>query len=150
MTKQGVKKLVIYNFHGGNEFKPFIRDLMGKFEVFILLIDAFRMIPEEVDEIFDVPGDHAGELETSLMMYIKGNISKSEAGEGKRNDYNLNALSESGIWSPRPWSKIHPDTGSGNPVLADAEKGKKYFERLTEKTAEIFLELSNTPFERLP
>lgn len=150
LIRQGINKLVIFNFHGGNEFKPFIRDLMGKYEIFILLIDAFRMIPEEVNSIFVEPGDHAGELETSLMMYLGGNISKADAGEGKRNDYKLKALSEAGIWSPRPWSKIHPDTGSGNPVMASKEKGEKYFKLLSEKTAKILLELSETPFQELP
>ena len=151
LTRQGIKKLVIFNFHGGNEFKPFIRDLMGKHDIFILLIDAFSMLPIDVKEIFDESGDHAGELETSLMLYLREKSVRLEhAGEGKRNKYKLSSLSEKGVWTPRPWSKVHPDTGSGNPALATVKKGEQYFNKLSEATAKILLEVSETDYKQLP
>lgn len=151
LTKQGIKKLVIANFHGGNEFKPFIRDLCGKYEIFILLLDLFKMIPEKTGEIFENAGDHAGELETSLMMYLAPeSVKLKDAGEGNRNPFTMKVIGNPGVWTPRPWSKTHPDTGAGNPEMSGKEKGKLYFESLVEETGKILLELSDTPFEKLP
>ena len=30
-------------------------------------------------------------------------------------------LAQAGVWTPRPWSKSHPDTGAGDPSAATAE-----------------------------
>ena len=47
-----------------------------------------------------------------------------------------------GVWTPRPWSATHPDTGNGDPSLATAEKGKRYVEALTEEIAKVIVDLS--------
>jgi creatinine amidohydrolase len=131
LIAQNIKRLIIINAHGGNNFKPLVRDLQNKYNMLIIVADILDMIPEHVKRIFDDPGDHAGELETSLLMYLCPDmIDLSAAGSGKRNKFKIPGLDQPGIWTPRPWSKIHPDSGSGNPSAASAKKGEEYFNLL--------------------
>ena len=43
MERQGVRKLVLLNGHGGNELKPFLRELHHRTGVFLCLCDWYRM-----------------------------------------------------------------------------------------------------------
>jgi creatinine amidohydrolase len=55
---------------------------------------------------------------------------------------NDRVVKQPGVWTPRPWSKTHPDTGSGNPARATAEKGQRYVEAITRDVADVLVELS--------
>src|SRR5690606_17614244 len=93
--------------------------------------------------IFDEPGDHAGELETSLLMHLAPNLVQlDQAGPGERVPFNLKGLGQPGVWTPRPWARSHPDTGSGDPSRATADKGRRYLEALCEAVAGTLVELS--------
>ena len=151
LTKQGIDKLIIANSHGGNQFKPVIRDLQNEFNVLIIVADLYLMIPDKVKEIFTEPGDHAGELETSLMMYIlEEDINLKKAGNGSRKAFAIKSLNHPGVWTPRPWSASHPDLGSGNPSKATLDKGEKYFLALCEEFAAVILDISKAKKGKLP
>jgi creatinine amidohydrolase len=151
LTKQGIDKLIISNSHGGNNFKPLIRDLQNEFRILIILADLCLMIPDKVKEIFDEPGDHAGELETSLMMYIsEEEIKLNKAGDGSRKAFVIKSLNSPGVWTPRPWKASHPDLGSGNPANASIKKGEKYFFALCNEFAKIILDVANAKKGGLP
>src|SRR4051812_14945169 len=68
MERQGVKKLVLLNGHGGNELKPLTRQLHHKTGVFLCVCDWYRMAADLYPSIFDRPGEHADEVETSLGL----------------------------------------------------------------------------------
>ncbi|MBU0561116.1 MAG: creatininase family protein [Bacteroidota bacterium] len=143
LLKQGIDRLIIVNSHGGNDFKPLVRDIQSELKVLIILADLHKMIPDVVGELFDTPGDHAGELETSMMMYLlNDDVDISKAGEGKRTKFKIKGLNQAGVWTPRPWKLSHPDLGSGNPENANIDKGKIYFEKLTEALSTVVLDLS--------
>ncbi|MEZ6045177.1 MAG: hypothetical protein R3C11_06265 [Planctomycetaceae bacterium] len=51
---------MIVNGHGGNDFKPLLRELHVQTQVSLFLCDWFRgIVSDVVPEIFDSPGDHA-------------------------------------------------------------------------------------------
>jgi len=79
---QGLRKLLIINGHGGNSFKNMIRDLTIDFPDFtIATSEWFKMASAR--DFFENPGDHADELETSVMMYYHPElVDISEAGGG--------------------------------------------------------------------
>jgi creatinine amidohydrolase len=138
LTAQGIDRLIVLNAHGGNEFKPIVRDVQREFGMFVVVVNFFQMKPDALKDVFELPDDHAGEMETSLILHLRpGWVELAAAGEGRRLPFAIEGLTQSGVWTPRPWSKVHPDTGSGDPRKATAEKGKKYFEIIAREIAKI-------------
>ncbi|WBL22794.1 creatininase family protein [Zunongwangia sp. HRR-M8] len=142
LDKHNIKKLVIFNAHGGNNFKPIIRELSLDFpEVFVCSLNWFQSI--DAKDYFDEPGDHAGELETAAVMHFKPELvlPLEEAGDGYAKNYKLKGLKEGWVTSQRKWTKVTKDTGVGNPKKATAEKGKKFVEAVAKKVADFLIEL---------
>ncbi len=140
---QGLKKLILLNGHGGNDFKPMIREIQPRFpEMLISLVEWFK-IPGQTN-YFDEDGDHAGEMETSVMMYLFPNLvlPLEEAGDGAAKQSKLAGVRNKTAWIPRQWDKVSEDTGVGNPKKATAEKGEKYVEALTITIAEYIIEMA--------
>ena len=139
---QGHRRLLIINGHGGNSFKNMIRDLSLDYPDFLIATSEwFTFVPAK--EYFDEPGDHADELETSVMMHYHSElVDLSEAGDGKSKKFASQMLNEKVAWIPRHWMKVSEDTGIGNPKKASAEKGKRYVEAVTAKYAQLFKELT--------
>lgn len=145
---QGVPKLVLLNGHGGNDFRTMLRELQGATDVFICTLNWFTCI--DARNFFDEPGDHAGELETSLMMFLQPDlVALSAAGEGRTRAFRVQALREGWAWAPREWRRVTIDTGSGNPRAASAEKGARYFEAVTQKIGHFLVEMAATPADQL-
>ena len=139
---QGFRKLLIINGHGGNSFKSMIRDLAVDYPNFIILSSEwFAVLPAK--EWFDEPGDHADELETSVMMHYHPElVNFNEAGPGLANPFALESLREKTAWLPRHWTRVTSDTGIGNPHLASAEKGCRFTEAVSRKYALLLKELA--------
>lgn len=138
---QGHRKLVIINGHGGNTFKGMIRDLSVDYPDFLIASSEwFAVIPPR--DYFDQPGDHADEVETSVMMHYHPElVNPEEAGNGDYKRFASPMLNEKVAWIPRNWQRVSQDTGIGNPKLATAEKGKQYAEAVVKKYAQLFNEL---------
>src|SRR3954470_22049065 len=68
LERQGVRKVVLLNGHGGNELKPLTRELHHRTKVFLCVCDWFRMARDIYGDIFGKPGEHADEVETSLGL----------------------------------------------------------------------------------
>jgi creatinine amidohydrolase len=90
-------------------------------------------------------------METSLLLHLCPELVElKHAGRGERTAFEIEGLSQVGVWTPRPWSKTHPDTGSGDPSQATAEKGRRYFEALCEALANLLINLSQAQRGQLP
>lgn len=142
LNSQNVNKLVIVNAHGGNNFKQIIRELSIEFpDVFVCSLNWWQIT--NTKEYFDEPGDHAGELETAVMMYLTPDwvLPLSEAGDGAAKTFKLKGLKEGWVSSQRLWTSITEDTGVGNPKKATKEKGERFFKVVTEQIAVFFEEL---------
>jgi len=145
LNRQAIHKLLIMNSHGGNEFKPMVRELGLRYpEMFISIAEWFRM--PDIDDYFGKPGDHAGEMETSLLLYLRPDLvlPKEKWGKGKERKNRISAFGERWAWAERKWSQVSEDTGIGDPTGASREKGEKFFNAACGKMAELFLEICNT------
>lgn len=150
LNKQGIKKLVLMNGHGGNDFKPMVREIQPQFpEMFISLVEWFKML--DLSEYFEDEGDHAGEMETSVIQYYFPEfiLPLDEAGEGKAKKFKLEGMNNKTAWAPRRWDKVSDDTGIGNPKAATPEKGKKFLEDVTSRIGDYFVELAKSNIDDL-
>jgi creatinine amidohydrolase len=151
LTRQKIDRLVIVNAHGGNQFQPLVRDVQAEFGLLIVVANFYQMCPDAKAKIFDMPGDHADEMETSLLLHLCPELVElKHAGPGTRVPFALKSLAQPGVWSPRPWSASHPDTGSGDPSRATLQKGRAYFDAVTAALADLFVELANAAKGELP
>ena len=140
---QGIRKLMILNSHGGNDFKQMIRELQPRYpDMFLCTVNWWQIVDQK--EHFDERDDHAGEMETSVMLNIAPHLvlPLSDAGEGKSRNFKLKALQERWVWTPREWTKATEDTGVGNPKKATVEKGQKYLDAVTKKIGSFLIELA--------
>lgn len=139
---QGVLKLVIFNGHGGNDFRQMIRELQPRTRVFLSAINWYKIGDQR--SIFSDLGDHAGELETSVMMHVASELVRplAEAGDGRERPSSIAGIREGWAWAPRRWRQVTADTGIGNPALATAEKGKRYAEIVTSSIAQYLTDLA--------
>lgn len=138
---QGQRRLLIINGHGGNSFKSMIRDLSIDYPDMLIACSEWYTFVSKKD-IFDHPGDHADEVETSVMMHYHPElVNLDEAGKGDARKFTSTMLNEKVAWVPRHWLKVSTDTGIGNPLTATAEKGKRYVEAVTDKYALLVQEL---------
>jgi creatinine amidohydrolase len=142
IASQGVRKLLILNGHGGNDFRQMIRELQPRVKLFICTINWWTCV--KGSDYFDEPGDHAGEMETSLMMALQPDLllPLSEAGPGKARKFRVAGLREGWAWAPRQWTKVTADTGTGNPAASTRVKGEKFLGGATEKIASFLIELA--------
>jgi len=150
VSRSGINKLLVFNSHGGNDFKQMIREVGTDFpDLWISTCFWFRALDGK--QYFEQPGDHADETETSLMLYLCPNLvlPLDEAGEGKARKSKIRAMQEGWAWAERKWTQVTDDTGVGNPKKASAEKGKRFYEDLTQKISYFFIELANADLKNL-
>ncbi len=144
LNRQGIQKLLVLNGHGGNNFKPLLRELGLEFpNMFLSLCNWFQIAKSNVS--FTEEGDHADEMETSLMLYLKPELIRplNEAGDGKERESVITGIREGWAWAERQWSLVTEDTGIGNPKNATPEKGEEIFRVVSEKVASLIIEISN-------
>ena len=141
---QGLRKLVLLNGHGGNDFRQMIREVSPRTKVFICAVDWWKVV--DPAGVFEKSGDHAGELETSVMMHVAPDLVRplGEAGAGAAKRPRPRAMREGWAWSPRAWTRVTADTGIGDPSRASADKGARYIEAVVGRIADFLVELRDT------
>ncbi len=143
LYRQGLRSFIILSGHAGGTHNAFIVDTA---ETFIerypssrfFVADIISLLKDILREL-DIPekDSHAGEWETSLMLYLKGELVKSL--DLAFEDYptfpryqivkNKELYWASGIW--------------GNPLKTSLEKGQMLSEKLISKLVELLSEFLN-------
>jgi creatinine amidohydrolase len=148
---QGTRKFVVFNGHGGNDFKQMIRELKPAFPgMFIGQINWFHALLNW-EEFFEDTGDHAGEMETSIMMKIAPQLVRplEEAGDGGSKDIIFKARREGWLWTPREWTRVSADTGIGNPKASTAQKGEEALRSVVANIVAFLRQLQETDPEEI-
>ena len=149
LERQRVRKLCIVNGHGANDFRQIIRELLPKTQVFLSTVNWYKIVDPKTH--FEDQGDHAGELETSVMMHLAPDtmLPLRDAGDGRERRFRIPALREGWAWTPRDWKQITADTGVGNPKQSSAEKGRVYCELVVQKLSRYFVDLAKADLGKL-
>ncbi len=117
-----------------------LRELGLEFpKMFLATSNWFQAMERE--NYFELDGDHAEEMETSLLLHLKPELvlPRSAWGDGKEKKHKISEFSESWLWTERKWSKVTEDTGIGNPKFANKEKGERFFKDVTEKISKAMI-----------
>ena len=150
LNAHNIQKLVIVNSHGGNNFKPMIRELSLEFpKVFVCALNWWQAT--DANAYFNEPGDHAGELETSAMSHIASHLVMpiEDAGNGNAKTFKIKALKDGWVSAQRKWTHVSEDTGVGNPKKATKEKGEIFLNSVTENVAEFLEELHHADLNNM-
>ncbi len=148
LERQGVRKLVLLNGHGGNELKPLTRELHHRTGVFLCVCDWFRMAHDLYPGLFEKPGEHADEVESSLgLAYFPDLMHMDQAADGAVRPSRFEAVNKGWITMTRPWHLATPSTGVGDPSAATAEKGKRLMEALADRLGTFLIQLAGSPMD---
>jgi creatinine amidohydrolase len=150
LSGHGLNKLLVVNGHGGNDFRQMIREVGSRHrEVFVATCNWYQSVDK--DAFFERGGDHADEMETSLMLHTWPELvlPLSTAGRGKSKKFRVEGLNEPWAWTERKWSRVTDDTGIGDPGSATSEKGERYFVAVTRKLAALMTGIATTAPEDL-
>lgn len=139
----GVRKLIIVNGHGGNDFKPLLRDLYPKTKAFVCLVDWWKVGSDKTKEIFQNPGEHADEMETSVDMTLFGDmVHLADAGDGSTVRSRFEAINKGWVSIARPWHLVTKDSAFGDPGKSSPQKGEAYLQVVVERIAQFAVELA--------
>ena len=143
LAAHGIRKLVVLNGHGGNDFNAFQRELVR--DDFFLALCNWWQVPDDVrTEIFDVLGDHADEMETSVGLHLFPELVAplDQADEAAVREMRFEAVREGWVKISRPWHLLTTDTGVGDPRAGTAEKGKRFVEIAVDRISRFLVELA--------
>ncbi len=159
LENSGISKLFIFNSHGGNEIKPILRELIPQTTVHLFLCNWYQMIRDEAAKICQYPDDHAGEMETSLIMHFRPELVvkqpdgslRADAGEVRA--FRYEALEKGWVSITRPWHLLTTNSGSGNPHSASSDKGQRLTQAIVQRIAPFLCQIADAatgepfPFE---
>ncbi len=148
MVHHGVHKFVIFNGHGGNDFRGLVRDLFGQVDAFVCTVEWWKLSADKAAELFEQVGDHADEVETSVALALYEELVHMEdCGTGQVNPTRIDGLNRGYAWSTRAWHLLTPDTGVGDPRQATREKGEKLLEVIVARVGQLLKDLSDAEYD---
>ena len=152
LAQHQIFKCVLLNGHGGNDLKWLLRELHLKTPVHLFLCNWYKVAADHYGTLFEDAGDHAGEMETSLMLELRPDlVTMAAADDGSMAKTRFDAVNRGWVELTRPWHLLTTNSGAGNPHPASAEKGKALIDLVVERVGGFLAELSQSPRdERFP
>lgn len=150
VTRQGVRKVVVLNGHGGNTsvLQAALRELFPKAGTFLALAEWYGVIGDVEKEVLETTeGGHACEMETSVMLHLAPDGVDMGAAVPTRTRGTI--FSERRLQFVNPWHIYTINTGIGDPTKATAEKGRRLVEAAVERIATALKELSDAPYNEV-
>ena len=156
LSRNGLKKIIIVNGHGGNNdfLRYFCMSQLHSQKDYVLVFFQPNDSPEVAKKIESLrqtkTGGHADEKETSMMRFIRLDLVKVELA-GTQSGQNQKRLSEvpfqyTGIW----WYAQYPNHYAGDATKSSVELGKVVVESEAEQLAQLIKTLkSNDKIESL-
>jgi len=133
LARNGIKKMVIINGHGGNTPSlNFAAQMINRDAQIFVCVDSGETSDVDIYRIVETPNDvHAGEFETSTSLAIRPHLVKKPLADKSIPEFSsryLNFTSKRGI-SWYAYTKKISDSGvMGDPSKATAKKGKKMWQ----------------------
>lgn len=162
VARAGVRKLVLFNSHGGQVSVMDIvaRDLRSRSELMVFSVNWFNLpLGEAVDGLFTPEenrfGIHAGDVETSMMLALR----PQTVDMGQARDFRSSsqdraekfAILGNGRSAKLGWQMqdYNPMGAAGDATLATAEKGRAVVEAAGRQLALLLQEVAQVPLSTL-
>jgi len=162
VARAGVRKLVLFNSHGGQVSVMDIvaRDLRSRSELMVFSVNWFNLpLGEAVDGLFTQEenrfGIHAGDVETSMMLALRPqSVDMEQAREfrstsqdrAEQFDILGNGRSAKLGWQMQDYN---PMGAAGDATLATADKGRAVVEAAGRQLALLLQEVAQVPLSTL-
>ena len=159
VARAGVRKLVLFNSHGGQVAVMDIvaRDLRIEHEMLVVPyswsdagIPDGLFPPEEVQH-----GIHAGAIETAMMLHLRPDLVRMERAKNFRT-LSMEMATEYRRLSPigrvrMGWQAqdLNPEGACGDATNADAERGRALVEHAAQALVELLVEIDRYPLDRI-
>jgi len=145
ISRNGFKKIILYNFHGGNRnITPLLlqNHLARQPKDYMLYMPKFDWEIENIYENYCTSkfGGHADEWETSLMLYLYPELvdmSRIPEDYVGLPQHRLNHLHEKQIKTPVDFYADFPTHYAGEARHADIDKGKHATDAIISRLAEV-------------
>lgn len=148
LATHGIPHCLLLNGHGGNDLKWVLRELHGKTPVHVFVCNWYKVAADIYPSLFEDTGDHAGALETSMMLEHHGDlVASGQADSGPVARPRFEALARGWVEITRPWHLLTTNSGAGDPREATAEKGQRVTELVVNRIATFLVELSKSPLD---
>lgn len=145
LAVHGIRKCILLNGHGGNDLKWVLRQLFGASPVHLFLCNWYKIAADQHGAIFDDPGDHAGELETSMgLAHFPHLVTPDRADAGATAATRFEAVNRGWVEITRPWHLLTTNSGAGDPRPATVAKGLALTEVVVERLSAFLKDLSDS------
>ena len=150
LLHHGIKKVVLVNGHGGNDFTPLVRQIQCDLDVYVFICNWWKVGADKYAHLFEKPDDHAGEFETSVALALFPELVEiANAGNGVPRPFRFEALKKGWVQTSRKFIRLNDHCAAGSPSNASAEKGRKYLDVVVERISDFIVELAATPIDEL-
>jgi creatinine amidohydrolase len=158
VARTGVRKLVLFNSHGGQPqiMDIVARDLRVRHEMLVVAYSWYAGgLPDGLfDEAEMRHGIHAGAIETSMMLHLRPDLVRMDLAQDfsplMRELEDCHYLSPTGAgrlaWMAQD---LHPSGACGDARDADAERGRALVEHAAQGLIALLREVDRYPLERL-
>jgi creatinine amidohydrolase len=162
VARAGVRKLVLFNSHGGQVGVMDIvaRDLRDRSELMVFSVNWFHLpLGDEVLGLFPREehrfGIHAGDIETSMMLALRpGAVDMAQARDFRSTSQDRAerfAILGNGSSAKLGWQMqdYHPMGAAGNAAAATAAKGRAVVDAAGVQLARLLQEVAQLPLDTL-
>ena len=153
-ARNGIRKLVIVNGHGGNApTLQYAAQTINRDAHIFTCVDTGETSDKDVEAMTETPGDvHAGEIETSTSLALRPHLVRMEAAETcvpRFSSRFLDFASERSVdWYART-QKLSESGVLGDPSKASAEKGEKIWRVSIDHLVELVEHLKALSLEEI-
>jgi creatinine amidohydrolase len=155
VARTGLRKLVIFNSHGGQRALVDLAALRLRAEHELLVVRANYFSFGAPEGLFDpqewAHGIHGGEVETSLLLHLNPDLVRRDALENFIGLGERLAAKNRFLGAEKPigfgWKSqdLNPAGVCGNAAAADGRRGAQYLAHLAQCFARLLVEVAETP-----
>jgi creatinine amidohydrolase/Fe(II)-dependent formamide hydrolase-like protein len=154
VSRNGIRKLVIINGHGGNgPALNYAAQMINRDAHIFVCVDTGETSDVDIYKIIETPNDvHAGEIETSTGLAVRPQLVKMNQAKKhipKFSSRYLDFTSKRGVLWYAYTRKISPSGVMGDPTKASAAKGERIWEIMIAHLVSLVEDLKQLTLEEI-